>query len=88
MKEKETCDIHSSYLINPKTLLRSSTSFMNISNADDRLEIGSTWVGKIFKKTGLNRNCKYLLLQFAFDNIGAESKLEQMKKKYSFKKSY
>jgi RimJ/RimL family protein N-acetyltransferase len=49
-----------------------STSFLNISNPDDRLEIGSTWYGKAFQRTGLNRNCKYLLLQYAFDNLGAE----------------
>jgi len=49
-----------------------STSFLNISNPDDRLEIGSTWYGKEFQKTGLNRNCKYLLLQYAFDTLEAE----------------
>ncbi|WP_247234250.1 GNAT family N-acetyltransferase [Telluribacter sp. SYSU D00476] len=49
-----------------------STSFLNISNADDRLEIGSTWYGKEFQRTGLNRNCKYLLLEFAFDKLNAE----------------
>jgi len=49
-----------------------STSFLNISNPDDRLEIGSTWYGKEFQRTGLNRNCKYLLLQYAFDNLAAE----------------
>ncbi len=49
-----------------------STAFLNISNPDDRLEIGATWYGKEFQKTGLNRNCKYLLLQYAFDNLEAE----------------
>jgi RimJ/RimL family protein N-acetyltransferase len=45
---------------------------MNISNVDSRLEIGSTWIGKEFQRTGLNRNCKYLLLNFAFDELGVE----------------
>jgi RimJ/RimL family protein N-acetyltransferase len=49
-----------------------STSFLNISNADDRLEIGATWYGKNFQRTGLNTNCKYLLLEYAFDKLGAE----------------
>ncbi|MEP7141714.1 MAG: GNAT family protein [Ferruginibacter sp.] len=49
-----------------------STSFLNISNADKRLEIGSTWIGNQFQKTGLNRCCKYLLLCFAFGELGAE----------------
>jgi RimJ/RimL family protein N-acetyltransferase len=49
-----------------------STSFLNISNSDDRLEIGATWYGKNFQGTGLNRNCKYLLMEFAFDKLDAE----------------
>lgn len=49
-----------------------STSFLNISDADDRLEIGATWYGKQFQRTGLNRNCKYLMLSFVFDELNAE----------------
>ncbi|EJG02148.1 MULTISPECIES: GNAT family N-acetyltransferase [Flavobacterium] len=48
------------------------TSYLNISNADDRLEIGGTWYAKEFQKTGLNRNCKFLLLEYAFEILGAE----------------
>ncbi len=44
-----------------------STAFLNIANPDDRLEIGATWLDKQFQGTGLNRRCKYLLLQYAFD---------------------
>jgi N-acetyltransferase len=55
-----------------KNAYAGSTSFMNISNGDDRLEIGSTWIGDDFQKTGLNRSCKYLLLCFAFEELGAE----------------
>ena len=55
-----------------KNLYAGSTSFLNISNPDDRLEIGATWIGNGFQKTGLNRSCKYLLLDFAFGNLGAE----------------
>jgi RimJ/RimL family protein N-acetyltransferase len=49
-----------------------STSFLNISNKDKRLEIGATWIGNQFQKTGLNRNCKFLLMQYAFDTLGLE----------------
>lgn len=49
-----------------------STSFLNISNVDSRVEIGATWLGSEFQQTGLNRNCKYLLLNFAFGTVGAE----------------
>jgi RimJ/RimL family protein N-acetyltransferase len=49
-----------------------STSFLNISPYDQRLEIGATWIGRQFQKTGLNRNCKFLLLQYAFDTLDYE----------------
>lgn len=49
-----------------------SSSFLNISDPDDRLEIGATWYGTEFQRTGLNRNCKYLMLEYAFDFLGAE----------------
>ena len=54
-----------------KNAFAGSTSFLNISNADDRLEIGATWYGKEFQRTGLNRNCKYLLLEYAFESLEA-----------------
>ena len=48
-----------------------STSFLNISNNDERLEIGATWYGKSFQRTGLNRQCKFLLLEYAFEILKA-----------------
>lgn len=48
-----------------------STSFLNISEADDRLEIGATWYGRKFQRTGLNRHCKFLLLSYAFEVLKA-----------------
>ncbi|HRB78783.1 MAG TPA: GNAT family protein, partial [Niabella sp.] len=55
-----------------KNAYAGSTSFLNISQDDDRLEIGATFLGKSFQRTGLNRNCKYLLLEYAFDHLKAE----------------
>ncbi|KAA9346100.1 GNAT family N-acetyltransferase [Adhaeribacter soli] len=49
-----------------------STSFGTISNKDQRLEIGWTWLGPKFQKTGLNINCKYLLLQYVFEELKFE----------------
>jgi RimJ/RimL family protein N-acetyltransferase len=49
-----------------------STSFLNISAYDKRLEIGATWIGRKFQRTGLNRNCKYLLLQYVFNEMEYE----------------
>ena len=49
-----------------------STSFGNISNRDKRMEIGWTWIGSEFQRTGLNRHCKYNLLQYAFEKLDFE----------------
>jgi RimJ/RimL family protein N-acetyltransferase len=49
-----------------------STSYVNISNPDKRLEIGYTWYAKKFQRTGLNRHCKWLLLNYAFDTLDFE----------------
>lgn len=58
-----------SFVIIDKTTgrLAGSTSYGNISEADKRLEIGWTWIGKDFRGTGLNRHCKFLLLRYAFE---------------------
>ncbi len=44
-----------------------STSFGNVDATSQRLEIGWTWIGKTFQRTGLNRQMKFLMLQYAFD---------------------
>ena len=49
-----------------------STSIGNVSNKDKRLEIGWTWMGRRFQKTGLNRACKFLLLSYAFEQLEFE----------------
>jgi N-acetyltransferase len=49
-----------------------STSYLNISQYDLRLEIGSTWIGKEFRRSGLNRYCKHALLSYAFETLGLE----------------
>lgn len=46
-----------------------STSFIDISPADWRLEIGSTWLHKSARRTGINTECKYLLLRHAFETL-------------------
>jgi len=50
-----------------KNKFAGSTSYGNISMDNARLEIGWTWIGKEFQGTGLNKNCKYLLLNYAFE---------------------
>jgi RimJ/RimL family protein N-acetyltransferase len=36
------------------------------------LQLGYTWYGKEFQGTGLNKHCKYLLLEFAFEKMQVE----------------
>lgn len=49
-----------------------SSSFGNISDKNERIEIGWTWIGKSFQKTGLNRNMKLLMMEYAFDQLKAK----------------
>ncbi|MES2893830.1 MAG: GNAT family protein [Bacteroidota bacterium] len=49
--------------------LAGSTRFGNISFQHKRLEIGWTWLHPNFHGTGLNKACKFLLLQFAFEQL-------------------
>ena len=49
-----------------------STRFYDIQLQHQTLQLGFTWYGKDFQGTGLNKHCKYLLLQFAFEQIGME----------------
>jgi RimJ/RimL family protein N-acetyltransferase len=49
-----------------------SSRFYDINLAFKTLQLGYTWYGKDFRGTGLNKHCKYLLLQFAFETLGME----------------
>lgn len=49
-----------------------STRFYDINLPFKTLQLGYTWYGKDFRGTGLNKHCKYLLLQFAFETLGIE----------------
>jgi len=46
-----------------------TTRFMNASLKNKRLEIGTTWYAKSFQRTGVNTECKYLLLSYAFEEL-------------------
>jgi RimJ/RimL family protein N-acetyltransferase len=48
-----------------------TTTYMEISRRDSGLEIGSTWLGKPWQRTGINTEAKYLLLRHAFEELGA-----------------
>jgi RimJ/RimL family protein N-acetyltransferase len=48
-----------------------STRFLSIVPEHRRLEIGWTWVGRTFQRTGANREAKLLQLRHAFEDLGA-----------------
>lgn len=45
------------------------TRYMNIEPQNCALEIGGTWYGASYQRTGVNKECKFLLLQYAFENM-------------------
>jgi RimJ/RimL family protein N-acetyltransferase len=47
-----------------------ATRYLNIMPKDRGLEIGGTWYGQEFQRTPVNTECKYLLLQHAFETLG------------------
>ena len=46
-----------------------TTRFMNADSKNKRLEIGTTWYSKSVQRTGINTECKYMLLKHAFENL-------------------
>lgn len=48
-----------------------STRFYDIQQTWQTVQLGYTWYGEKFRGTGLNKHCKFLLLQFAFETLNA-----------------
>ncbi|MDX7990561.1 GNAT family N-acetyltransferase [Xenorhabdus littoralis] len=46
------------------------TTYMNIDADIPRLEIGSTWYARSVQRTAINTEAKFLLLQYAFEELG------------------
>lgn len=45
------------------------TTYMNVDAVSRRVEIGSTWYRRSAQRTGLNTECKLLLLRHAFESL-------------------
>jgi RimJ/RimL family protein N-acetyltransferase len=45
------------------------STYMNVDAANRRVEIGSTWYAKRVQRSGLNTQCKLLLLGHAFEKL-------------------
>jgi RimJ/RimL family protein N-acetyltransferase len=57
-------------IINKKTnTIVGTTRYLNVDAKNKRLEIGATWYSKKVQRTGLNTECKYILLKYAFENL-------------------
>jgi N-acetyltransferase len=49
-----------------------STRYHDIVPAVERLEIGYTWYGRSWQRSHVNTTCKLLLMQHAFETLGAQ----------------
>lgn len=49
-----------------------STRFYDIQLYHKTLQLGYTWYGKEFQGSGINKHCKFLMLQFAFEEMKFE----------------
>tara|TARA_R110000823_G_scaffold243818_3_gene368097 strand:+ start:79877 stop:80497 length:621 start_codon:yes stop_codon:yes gene_type:complete len=46
-----------------------STRFYDFQKNHNTVQLGYTWYGKEFQGTGLNKHCKMLMLEFAFETL-------------------
>ena len=46
-----------------------STAFLNADGHNLRVEIGATWITPDWQRTGVNTECKWLLLRYAFEEL-------------------
>ncbi|TPN86249.1 GNAT family N-acetyltransferase [Aquimarina algicola] len=55
-----------------KSAYAGTTRFYDYSEVLKVIKLGHTWYGKDFRGTHVNKNCKYLLLAFAFEELQVE----------------
>jgi RimJ/RimL family protein N-acetyltransferase len=46
------------------------TRYLGIEPHNRAVEIGGTWYGAAYRRTAVNTECKFLLLQYAFEHLG------------------
>ncbi|NND06847.1 MAG: GNAT family N-acetyltransferase [Saprospiraceae bacterium] len=49
-----------------------STRFYDYNPRHETIQLGYTWYGREIQGTGLNKHCKYLMLNYAFLQLGLE----------------
>ena len=57
-------------VFDPSGRIVGMTTYMNVDEANRRLEIGATWYAASVQRTPLNTQCKRLLLARAFEELG------------------
>jgi RimJ/RimL family protein N-acetyltransferase len=69
-QKKEAADSYPFIVFDKKTRqYAGSTRFYDIQEHHETIQLGYTWYGKDFQRTGLNRHCKFLMLQYAFETL-------------------
>jgi len=63
-------DLPFAVLHKPSGRIAGATRYLDIRPKDRGLEIGGTWYAPEFQRTGVNTECKYLLLRHAFETLG------------------
>jgi RimJ/RimL family protein N-acetyltransferase len=72
IREREQAQSYPFIVYDKKTnQVAGSTRFGLIDPVCKALEIGWTWYGKAYRGSGINKACKYLLLSYAFESLGA-----------------
>lgn len=49
-----------------------TTRFYDVQPTHNTVQLGYTWYGKEFQRTGLNRQCKLLMLTYAFEQLNMD----------------
>ena len=53
----------------PSNTIVGTTRYLNIDYENHTLEIGHTWIAKSWRKTYVNTEAKFLMLQYAFEKL-------------------
>jgi N-acetyltransferase len=70
LKGKEDKNAYPFLVIDKKTKeVAGSTRYYDYQPQHNTVQLGFTWYGQKFQGTGLNKHCKFLLLEFAFDHL-------------------
>ena len=70
MNAKKANELYPFIILNKKSKEAIGITMLgNISFPNKRLEIGWTWLGEKFQGTGINYQCKKLLLDYCFDDL-------------------